>query len=131
MKFLDSKLTPGVSVGLALGTGALILGVYAHFLPSVIDHRAAPPDDDHAQAAERQAAWTAAGLLAGVSLLTGDETVFAVGAIEIIALSWWHRYSDRVSPSTGKASVRQAVASTMTDSQTGNTYANNITAGEY
>jgi hypothetical protein len=124
-------LTPGVSVGLALGTGALILGVYAHFLPSVVDHRAAPPDDAHAQAAERQAAWTSAALLAGVSLLTGDETVFVVGAAEIIGLSWWHRYSDHVAPSTGKATTRQAVASTMSDAQTANAYTTNIDSGTY
>lgn len=129
MKFLDSKLAPGVSVGLALGTGAVILGVYAHFLPSIVDHRAAIPNNNDAQAAERAAAWTSAGILGIVSLLTGDETVFAVGATEIIVLSWIHRHADMVSPATGTATTRQAAAATMSDAETANAYASNLQAG--
>lgn len=132
-KFLDRKLAPGVSLGLALGTGAIIYATYAHFLPSVVDHRAAQADNGDAQAAERLAAWTSAGILAAISILSGDEVVFMVGATEIIALSWIHRHADMVNPGLGKATVSAAVASTanQSDQATGGAYMNAISDGAY
>lgn len=113
---LNTKLPTGQSLGLGLAVAGLVYGIYTHALPPVVDHRAAPPNDQDAQAAERLAAWTSAAVVSGVSLITKNETIFVMGGMMIIALSWWHRHADMVLPSTGKATGSAAMAATAQQS---------------
>lgn len=107
------------SLGMGLAVGVLVFGIYQHTMPSLIDHRAGDPGDVNAASAERAATWTAAAVVAGVSLLAKDPTVFVVGGAFVIALSFFHRHANLVNPTTGRATapgapVDQAAADSAT-----------------
>jgi hypothetical protein len=68
--------------------------IYQNVLPPVADIRVGQNNDKDAAAAEKTARWTAAVVVAGVSLLTQDMTVFILGASALIAESWAHRHAN-------------------------------------
>ncbi len=105
-------LKPEVSLGVGLATAAMVFATYNHALPSVADVRVAKENDPDIQASRRLAAWTSAGVVAAVSLMAKDPTVFVVGGSMVIALDWWHRYSDQVMPMTKKAGGIAGVGAT-------------------
>lgn len=94
-----------VSLGVGLATGVLVWSIYSHAMPALVDHRAGDQDDGDAQAAERVATWTAAGAVAGISLIARDPTVFILGGSMVIVLSAWHRHANMVNPITGRATA--------------------------
>lgn len=95
-----------VSVPAALAVAAVVGAIYANITPGLADIRASDPGDPQIQATRRQAAWLAAGTVAGISLLAKDATIFTLGGGMVIALDWYTRHADAVNPLTGKASVR-------------------------
>lgn len=102
-------LRPEVSLPTALATGAIVWAIYDSALPPVADVRSAPAHDDTIHGTERMAAWTAAGVVGGISLISKDPNVFIVGSAMIVALSWWHRHANAVNPDTGRAATVTAV----------------------
>jgi len=91
-----------------MASAAVVTAVYATFqmaLPSVVDERVAPVGDADLAAAERVATWTAAGLVSVVSLIAKDPTIFVLGGLSIVVLSWTHRHANEVNPLTGRAST--------------------------
>lgn len=94
-----------VSLGVGLATAALVWGVYNSALPSIAEARVAAPNDTDLAAAERAATWTAAAVVAGVSLLAKDPTVFILGGTMVVALAWWHRHANLNNPLTGQAHI--------------------------
>lgn len=103
------SLKPEVSLSVAAAVGVLVWSIYGHAVPNLVDHRVGDVDDDNARAAERTATWTAAGVVAGVSLLTKDPTVFVVGGSMVVVLSFWHRHANMVNPLTGRATAPAAM----------------------
>ena len=91
------------SVIAGLATAAVVVAVYQGALPSFADERVSPPHDDDLAGSEKSAAWTAAALVGGISLITQDPTIFVMGAGTIIALSWLHRHANAFDPLTGRA----------------------------
>lgn len=112
-------LKPEVSVPVALATGGLVYGIFQMNLPNLTDVRAAPPKDGDVDASERLATWTAAAVVAGVSLIARDPNVFIVGGAMVVALAWHYRHANHVDPQTGKAGFmhnsRVAPAADMTE----------------
>lgn len=96
---------PEISIGFGLATATLVYGVFQHALPPITDIRVAEAQDHDVEAAERSAAWISAAVVAGISLLTRDATVFVIGGGMLVALSWWHKHADQVDPVSGLASV--------------------------
>lgn len=105
-------LKPEVSIGVGLATAAMVYATYSHALPSVADTRVAKENDPDLQASRRLAAWTSAGVVGAVSLMAKDPTVFVIGGTMVIALDWWHRYSDQVNPLLKKAGGTAGVTPT-------------------
>lgn len=99
-------MKPEVSVPAALSVAALVGGIYANITPGLADIRASDPGDQHVQATRKQAAWLAAGVVAGISLLAKDRTIFVLGGAMVIGFDWFHRHADAVSPLTGRAAIR-------------------------
>ena len=95
------KAETSLTVGLA--TAAVVYSVYSNALPTVADIRVGEPGDEHIARAEKLAAWTAAGVVAGVALIAKDPTVFVMGGSMVVALSWWHQHANMVNPLTGMA----------------------------
>lgn len=105
---LDSK----TSIAVALGTAAVVFGVFQHYLPSVVDHRVGAPQDKDASAAERAATFTSTALVGALFLVTMDPLVFIIGGGTVAALSWTHRHANMVSPLTSKATVAASMSAT-------------------
>lgn len=98
-------LKPEVSLGMALATGTIVYAVHQNMTPSVADIRSLDKNNPDIQSAERAATWTSAAIVAGVSLLAKDPTIFIVGGAVTIALAWTTRHADQVDNVTSRAST--------------------------
>lgn len=96
-------LKPEASLGVALATGAVVYSIYQNATPSLGDIRSLPKGNVDVQASERAATWTSAGVVAGISLLAKDATIFVLGGAMIVAMAWLHRHADQVDNTTKKA----------------------------
>lgn len=110
-------MKPEVSLGVGLATAAIVGAVYVNATPSLVDSRVAKPNDPDLEAARKTAAWTSAGVVAGISLLSKDATVFILGGAMVITLDWWYRHANQVDPNTGKASTSAAMAAMAVPTQ--------------
>lgn len=98
-------LKPEVSISVGLATAALVYSVYSNATPSITEIRAAKPNDSDVEASRKLAAWTSAGVVAAVSLISKDPTVFILGGAMVVAVDWWHRHANAVNPMVGKATA--------------------------
>jgi hypothetical protein len=104
-------LKPEMSLGVGLATAAVVYGVYQNATPTIADIRAGAPGDEVIDGTRKMAAWTAAAVVAGISLIARDPTVFIVGGTMVVAVDWWHRHANEYNPDTGRATLpRQATA---------------------
>lgn len=105
-----TTLKPEVSLGVGLATAAIVGAVYFNATPTLAEVRVGRPGDDDLDAARKVAAWTSGGVVAAISLLAKDPTVFILGAGMTVALDWWYRHANNVDPRSGKASTGAALA---------------------
>ena len=96
-------LKPEISVPAALALGVAVYGIFQVNLPSITEVRAADLGNKDVDAAERAATWESAGLVASISLIAKDPTIFFVGGLFTVALAWKYRHANLVHPLTGKA----------------------------
>lgn len=96
-------LKPEFSIMTGLTVAALVYAVYSNALPPVADVRTAQPGNDDVDAANKLAGWTAAGAVAGISLIAKDATVFILGGTMVVVLNWWHKHANAVMPEIAKA----------------------------
>lgn len=97
-----SVLKPEGSVTLGASVAALVYGVYTFSTPPTAVVHATKAHDDNVDRGRKKAAWTTAAIVAGVSLMTRDKTVFVMGGIMVILLDWHTRHANAVSPDTGQ-----------------------------
>lgn len=96
-------LKPEVSIPVALATGTMVYAIYNNATPTLADIRTADQFNADVASTRKQAAWTAAAVVAGVSLITKDPNPFILGGALIIGMDWAHRHADMVNPLTGRA----------------------------
>lgn len=111
---------PEVSLGMGLATAALVWGIYNSALPSLAEARVTDQNDRDLAAAERTATWTAAAVVAGVSIIAHDATVFVLGGAMVISLAWMHRHANQVHPEMGRATM--PIAPDTPQGETGSVY---------
>lgn len=92
-----------VSLPTALALGVAVYGIYQVNLPSVTEVRAADMQNEDVAAAERAASWEAGGLVAALSLIAKDPTIFLFGGLITVGLAWKYRHANAVNPVSGKA----------------------------
>ncbi|MFB6859311.1 hypothetical protein ACFCXC_35360 [Streptomyces microflavus] len=97
------SMKPDAEISIALATGVMAYGAYQMALPPVADIRSLEPNNKDVQSSERVAAWTAAGLVSLVALLTKSPAVFTLGGSVVVAASWTTRHADKVDSLSGKA----------------------------
>lgn len=97
------SLKPDAEISIALATGVAAYSAYQFALPSMADVRSLEPNNTDIQSSERVAAWTAAGIVSVISLITKSPSVFMVGGLVVIATSWTVRHADQVSTVSKKA----------------------------
>lgn len=108
-----SLLQPKDSVVAGVATAALVYGIYSAALPTVAETRISDPGDGILAGSERGAAYLAAAVVGGVSLLAKDPTIFVMGGSMVIAFSWLHRHANAVDPVTGLATLGRQAAGWM------------------
>jgi len=98
---LTSILKPDGSIAIGVATGILVYTVYDKELPDMATIHATDAGDLNVDAARKKAAWTSAGVLSLVTLLTKDVNVFILGAVMIFALDMHTRHANASNPQTG------------------------------
>lgn len=96
-------LKPDAEISIALATGVMAYASYQFALPSMADVRSLEPNNKDIQSSERVAAWTAAGIVSVVALVTKSPSVFMIGGLVVIGTSWTTRHADQVSTVSKKA----------------------------
>lgn len=99
---LKSILRPDTSVLVGLANGAMIITVYQHALPNAASIRTADPHDGDVEIARRHAAWTSAGILGFVYLLTRDRNAFLMGGLVLAGVDIMVKHANGIDPMTGK-----------------------------
>lgn len=102
---MPTILSREASIGTGLAVAALVWGVFNSAMPSVADVRVGQPHDKDLSATERTATAASAAVVAGISLLTKDPTVFVLGGTMVVVLSWWHRHANHYDPAVGSAVI--------------------------
>jgi hypothetical protein len=95
-------LKPSESLITGLAVATVVYAIYDHAVPTLADTRGAKPNNQNLDASRKQASWTAAGIVAGVSLLAKDPTIFVIGGTVLVALDFSHRHANAVNPATQK-----------------------------
>jgi hypothetical protein len=90
-----------VSLPIALATGAVVYGIYSTHMPPVAEQRVTMPGNQHLNASRKTASWTAAAVVAGISLLAADPAIFIVGGSMVAVLDFTSRHANAVNPQTG------------------------------
>lgn len=98
-------LKPEASLTVGLATGAIVLAIYNRGIPSAADIRVSGQDDPDLASARKMAAWTSAGVVAGISLIARDPTIFIVGGAMTIAVDWWTRTANANDPMAGRVTL--------------------------
>jgi hypothetical protein len=105
-------LKPEVSLPVGLATAAVVYSVYSNATPPMTDIRVGEPGNDHVAKTERAATIASAGIVAGISLVAKDPTIFIVGGAMVIIMSFWTKHSNMVNPLTS------AIGKVMPEPQT-------------
>jgi hypothetical protein len=85
-----------------LAVGAVVFAVHTNFTPTQADIQAMPAGLPDIDAAERKATWISAGVVAGISLLAKDPTIFVIGAAVTVAMAFTTRHANYVEGAMGK-----------------------------
>jgi 4-amino-4-deoxy-L-arabinose transferase-like glycosyltransferase len=93
-----------------LGVAAVVGAIYAVHLPTVAASRASSPGNTHLDTSRKSADWIAAGVVIGASLLAKDPTVFVIGGVVVIALSFAHRIANVTDQTSGQVPTPQNAA---------------------
>lgn len=96
-------LKPEASLGTGLAVCAVVYAIHSNFTPSMADLQGLPAGNPDTDAAERKATWLSAGVVAGVSLLAKDPTIFVLGSAATIALAWFSRHATWTESKAGPA----------------------------
>lgn len=86
-------------IGLAVGSSAWV--AHQMGMPSISDIRQVEQNNVDIEKSERTAAWLSAGLITGVALIARDPGVFIIGGAMFIAINYWYKHANAVSPRSG------------------------------
>jgi hypothetical protein len=96
-------LKPEASIGTGLAVAAVVYAIHSNFTPTMADMQGLPAGNADTDAAERKATWLSAGVVAGVSLLAKDPTIFVIGSAMTIGLAWFSRHATWTESKAGPA----------------------------
>lgn len=95
-------LKPEFSVMGGLAVGAIVFAVHSQATPSQADIQALPAGTPDVDRAERNATYLSAGIVAGISLIAKDPTIFVIGAVITTGMAVWTRHSNWTESVGGK-----------------------------
>jgi len=101
-------LKPEISLGASLAVMALDFGIYQLHMPVSADIKASPPHNQAIDSSRKGATWTAISACAALALLAKDANLFVFGAGFAVALDWYYRHANYVSPQSGQVTIPPA-----------------------
>jgi hypothetical protein len=108
-------LKPEFSVMGGLAVGAIVFAIHSQATPTQADIAALPAGTPDIDDAERKATIVSAGVVAGVSLIAGDPTIFVIGSAMTIAMALWTRHNNYKESVGGKYLTSSEAAASGTD----------------
>lgn len=99
------SLKPSEEFQISAIVAALVYGIYQLNAPNLADvraSRAGTGDAAHVHGSVKEAAWTAAVVVAGLAILAKSPTIFVVGGVVNTAEAWKYYHANVTNPSTGK-----------------------------
>lgn len=102
---MKSLLKPDQSVMLGVASGALIMAIYNGAVPGIANVRVSEAQDGDIEGARKMAAWTSAGLLGFLFLLTRDRNAFMIGGMVLAGIDISVKHSNGMNPLTGALSI--------------------------
>lgn len=94
-------LKPEASIMTGLTVAAVVFAMHTQATPSQADIQALPAGTKDVDDAERKATIMSAGVVAGISLLAKDPTVFIIGSVMVVGLAFWTRHSNYLDSDSG------------------------------
>jgi hypothetical protein len=95
-------LKPEVSLPIAAATATIVFGIFQTTNPSVAETRVTQPGNPALDSSRKTATWISATVVAGISLLAADPTIFIVGGAMVVVMDFTHRHANAVNPQTNK-----------------------------
>jgi hypothetical protein len=68
------------------------------------DIRVGQPNDEHIAGSERAATWMSVGVVAAISLVAKDPTIFIIGGSAAVIMAWYTRHANVLNPLTNSVS---------------------------
>lgn len=96
-------LAPEASIGTGLAVAAIVYSIHSNFTPPVADLQSLPAGNKDTDDAERRATWLSAGIVAGISLIAKDPTIFVIGSVATVGLAWFSRHATWTESKSGPA----------------------------
>lgn len=118
---MKSILKPDQSVMTGIASGAVIMAIYSGALPTFANIRASAPQDGDIESQRKMAAWTSAGLLGLMFLLTRDRNAFMIGGLVLAGTDFMVKHSNGINPATKALEVFGARDEPI-DEEMANTY---------
>lgn len=99
---MTSLFKPNVAVGAGIGTIALAYTIYNSQVGPVAQAQATDAYDNNLETSRKKAAYMAVAVVAGVSLIAKDPTIFTMGGLAVLGLDWSYRHAIATHPATGQ-----------------------------
>lgn len=95
-------LKPEFSIMGGLAVAGVVYAVHTNATPPQADIRALPAGTQDIDKSERTATWISVGVVAGISLLAKDPSIFMIGSAVAIGMAVWTRHSNNIESIGGK-----------------------------
>lgn len=86
-------LKPEFSIPTGLAVAAVVFSIHQNATPPLADIQALPAGTADIDNSESKATWLSAGVVAGISLLAKDPTIFVIGSVATIGMAWMTRHA--------------------------------------
>lgn len=87
------SLKPDAAIMSGLAVAAVVFAIHAKSTPSTADMQGLPVGTKDVDKAERQATIASVGIVAGISLLAKDPTIFVIGSVATVFLAFSSRHA--------------------------------------
>jgi hypothetical protein len=105
---------PETALEVSVFTAILVYGIFqVEVGASLSDVKHDTAHSSLTKGSVNSAAWTSAAVVAGISLLSKDPTVFVVGGAVAAALIWKYKQANMTNPATGQVTMPPTAGTNM------------------
>lgn len=97
-----SRLKPEGSIMAGIATAGLVVAIYSLEAGTTAQAHATDSNDPNLMTARRKAAFASVAVVAAVSLLAKDPTIFILGGGVLVVYDWHLRHATAADPITGR-----------------------------